>query len=145
MRARYPEVRDIDDGDRPGVVHRLDRDTTGVMVVAKSARRSTRSRSSGASASRSKVYLALVEGTVEPPAGIIDAPLGPDPMRPGRRAVVEVGRRARSEYRVREQYGDEAALLDVTSAPGARTRSACTSRRLGTRCSATRCTDGRPS
>src|SRR5690606_38778487 len=57
--------------------------------------------------------LALVEGRVEPPAGIIDAPLGHDPNDPRRRAVVEDGDRAYTEYQVLEQYGDEAALLEV--------------------------------
>ena len=60
-----------------------------------------------------KLYLALVEGRVEPPEGIIEAPLGPDPDDPRRRAVVEGGQAARSQYRVREQYEDEAALLEV--------------------------------
>jgi 23S rRNA pseudouridine1911/1915/1917 synthase len=50
---------------------------------------------------------------VEPPAGIIEAPLGADPARPGKRAVVEGGQSARSEYRVLEQYGGEAALVEV--------------------------------
>ncbi len=113
VRARYPEVREIDDGDRPGIVHRLDRDTSGVMVVAKSAEAQHMLKEQWRDREPMKVYLALVAGAVTPPAGIIEAPLGPDPMRPGKRAVVEGGQSARSEYRVLEQYGDEAALLEV--------------------------------
>ncbi len=114
VRARYPEVREIDDSDRPGVVHRLDRDTSGVMVVAKSAEAQHMLKEQWREREPSKVYLALVEGAPDPAAGIIEAPLGQDPMRPGRRAVIEGGQSARSEYRVLEQYGDEAALLLVT-------------------------------
>ncbi len=114
VRERYPEVREIDDSDRPGVVHRLDRDTSGVMVVAKSAEAQHMLKEQWREREPSKVYLALVEGNVDPPAGIIEAPLGPDPTRPSRRAVIEGGQSARSEYRVLEQYGDEAALLQVT-------------------------------
>lgn len=113
VRARYPEVREIDDGDRPGIVHRLDRETSGVMVVAKSAEAQFMLKEQWRDREPMKVYLALVEGAVSPSAGIIEAPLGPDPMRPGRRAVIEGGQSARSEYRVLEQYGAEAALLEV--------------------------------
>ena len=113
VRARYPEVREIDDGDRPGVVHRLDRDTSGVMVFAKSAVALELLKKQWRERETLKLYLALVEGRVEPPEGIIEAPLGPDPDDPRRRAVVEGGQAARSQYRVREQYEDEAALLEV--------------------------------
>ena len=113
VRARYPEVREIDDGDRPGVVHRLDRDTSGVMVFAKSAVALELLKKQWRERETLKLYLALVEGRVEPPEGIIEAPLGPDPDDPRRRAVVECGQAARSQYRVREQYEDEAALLEV--------------------------------
>jgi 23S rRNA pseudouridine1911/1915/1917 synthase len=113
VRALYPEVRDIDDSDRPGVVHRLDRDTSGVMVFAKSAAAQHMLKEQWRERESTKVYLALVEGVVEPPAGIIEAPLGPDATRPGRRAVIEGGQSARSEYRVLEQYGTQAALIEV--------------------------------
>jgi 23S rRNA pseudouridine1911/1915/1917 synthase len=113
VRQRYPEVREIDDSDRPGVVHRLDRDTSGVMVVAKSAEAQHMLKEQWREREPSKIYLAIVEGEVDPPAGIIEAPLGADPTRPGRRAVIEGGQSARSEYRVLEQYGDEAALVLV--------------------------------
>lgn len=113
VRARYHEVRDIDDSDRPGVVHRLDRDTSGVMVFAKSAAAQHMLKEQWRERESTKVYLALVEGIVEPSAGIIEAPLGPDATRPGRRAVIEGGQSARSEYRVLEQYGGEAALVEV--------------------------------
>lgn len=113
VRARYPEVRDIDDGNRPGVVHRLDRDTSGVIAYAKSQVAQSHLKEQWRRRETLKLYLALVAGHPDPPEGIIDAPLGPDPGDPRRRAVVERGDRAQSEYHVREQYGDEAALVEI--------------------------------
>lgn len=114
IRSRYPEANDLQEGDyRAGVVHRLDRDTTGVLAFAKTEVARDTLKDQWRARETLKEYIAIVEGRVEPPAGIVDAPLGPDPNDGRRRAVVEVGESAYTEYRVREQYGDEAALLDV--------------------------------
>ncbi|MDP6605167.1 MAG: RluA family pseudouridine synthase [Dehalococcoidia bacterium] len=112
VRARYPEVREID-GDRPGVVHRLDRDTSGAMVFAKTETAAQVLKDQWRERETLKRYLALVEGEVDPPEGAIEALLGPDPTNPRRRAVVEDGQSARSLFRVLEQYGAEAALVEV--------------------------------
>ncbi len=111
--ARYPEVREIDDSDRGGIVHRLDRDTSGVIALAKSAEAQFVLKEQFRLRETTKAYLALVEGRPDPAEGIIDAPLGADPAAPYRRAVVEHGQSAKSQYRVLEQYGDEAALLEI--------------------------------
>jgi 23S rRNA pseudouridine1911/1915/1917 synthase len=113
VRARYPEVREIDASNRGGIVHRLDRDTSGVIALAKSEASQFALKEQWRSRETLKIYLALVEGVVDLPEGIIEAPLGPNPDDPRRRAVVEEGQYARSQYRVLEQYGDEAALLEV--------------------------------
>ena len=113
MRARYPEVREIDASNRGGIVHRLDRDTSGVIALAKSEASQFALKEQWRNRETEKYYLALVEGVVDPPEGIIEAPLGPDPEDPRRRAVVEDGQYARSQYRVLEQYGHDAALLEV--------------------------------
>ena len=113
VRARYPQVREINDTDRGGVVHRLDRDTSGVIVFAKSEASQFALKEQWKQRETTKQYLAIVEGRPQPAEGIIDAPLGPDPSDPRRRAVVDRGQSARSEYRVLEQYGDEAALVLV--------------------------------
>jgi 23S rRNA pseudouridine1911/1915/1917 synthase len=118
VRAHYPDAIDLQEGDRAGVVHRLDRDTTGVLAYAKTTVARDTLKDQWRARETSKQYIALVEGAVEPAAGIIDAPLGPDPNDQRRRAVVEVGDSAYTEYRVREQYGVEAALLDVTIRTG---------------------------
>ncbi len=118
VRAHYPDAIDLQEGDRAGVVHRLDRDTTGVLAYAKTTIARDTLKDQWRARETSKQYIAIVEGIVEPAAGIVDAPLGPDPNDQRRRAVVEVGDSAYTEYRVREQYGDEAALLDVTIRTG---------------------------
>jgi 23S rRNA pseudouridine1911/1915/1917 synthase len=112
MCARYPEVATIE-GGRPGVVHRLDRETSGVLAYAKTSIAQQTLKDQWRQRETAKLYLALVTGAVDPPAGIIDAPLGHDPVDPRKRAVTEDGDSAYTEYRVREQYGDEAALLEV--------------------------------
>ena len=112
VRARYPEVRAIG-GTRSGLVHRLDRDTSGVIAFARSAAARDALRAQWKARETLKVYLAIAEGRVEPRRGRIDAPLGPDPADPARRVVREGGDPAFSEYRVLEQYGEEAALLEV--------------------------------
>lgn len=113
VRAHYPEVAEIDDTERGGIVHRLDRDTSGVIALAKSEESQAVLKDQWRNRETQKYYLAIVEGRVDLPEGIIEAPLGPDPADPRRRAVVEEGQYARSQYRVLEQYGDEAALLEV--------------------------------
>ena len=112
VRARYPEVQEIG-GTRSGLVHRLDRDTSGVIAFARSAAARDALRAQWKARETLKVYLAIAEGVVEPRRGRIDAPLGPDPADPTRRTVVERGDPAFSEYQVLEQYGEEAALLEV--------------------------------
>lgn len=113
VRARYPEVSEIDDSDRGGIVHRLDRDTSGVIALAKSPESQAVLKDQWRNRETEKTYLALVEGCVAPPEGIIEAPIGVDPADPRKRAVVEGGQSARSQYRLLEQYGDEAALVVV--------------------------------
>ena len=113
VRARYPEVRRIGDGNRPGVVHRLDRDTSGVMAYAKSLAAQEALKAQWKARETLKLYAAVAAGAIDPPAGVIDAPIGPDPADPSRRAVVESGASARTEYRVLERFGTEASLLSV--------------------------------
>lgn len=112
VRAHYPEVKRIS-GTRSGLVHRLDRDTSGAIAFAKSAAARDALRAQWQARETLKIYLAIAEGVVEPTHGRIEAPLGPNPADPTRRAVIEDGKEAFSEYHVLEQYGDEAALLEV--------------------------------
>lgn len=87
---------------RPGIVHRLDKDTSGVMVIAKhDAAHRTLSAAWGTDRVR-KEYLAIVYGTPKEQRGTIDAPIGRDPGNRKRMAVVAGGRRAVTEYEVVE-------------------------------------------
>lgn len=113
VRARYPEVRDIDDTGRGGIVHRLDRDTTGVIALARSQAAQFALKQQWKDRETLKRYTAIVEGWVDPTEGMIETQLGPAPHDPRRQAVVEQGRTARTEFHVVEQFGDEAALVDV--------------------------------
>ncbi len=88
-----------------------------------------------------KVYLALVQGRVEPPEGVIDAPIGRHPRRRQRMAVVEGGRAALTRYRVREYLrATPTRWWRRSRSPAARTRSGCTSPASAIRWWATGCT-----
>ncbi len=101
--ARYPELATDGEG-WPGIVHRLDRDTSGLLLVAKEEKgRLALQRQFKARRVR-KFYLALLDGCLQPPRGRIEAPLGRDPHRRQRFAVVPGGREAITEYRVLEPF-----------------------------------------
>lgn len=91
------------EGSRPGIVHRLDKDTSGLMIVA---RNEASRRALAAQIKRREVvreYLALVEGALDSRSGTIDAPLGRDRRRRTRRAVRGAGEReARTHFEVIE-------------------------------------------
>ncbi len=98
--AICPDLQGIGGSLRPGIVHRLDKDTSGLMVVAKN--QAAHNDLSGQIKERSitKEYTALAIGYVEPEEGIIDAPIGRNPRNRKRMAIVASGREARTRYRV---------------------------------------------
>ncbi|HUN67238.1 MAG TPA: RluA family pseudouridine synthase [Burkholderiales bacterium] len=99
--AHQPALRQV---PRAGIVHRLDKDTSGLMVVAKNVTAQVRLAEQLASRSVSRCYLALVHG--DPPArGTIDAPIGRDTRARTRMAVTQRGKEARTNYRVLERFG----------------------------------------
>ena len=110
--ARCPGLLNFGDTMRPGIVHRLDRDTSGLMIIAKNTSAQQYLINQFKTRSVSKCYLVLVKGKLTPSQGIIDAPLGRDPSNRKRMAVVAGGRQARTKYRVKEYLG-EYTLLDV--------------------------------
>jgi len=103
--ARYPHLA-VGDSGRPGIVHRLDRDTSGLIVVAKTEQALEHLRQQFKSRKVQKTYLALVYGQPPAPEGIIEAPVGRDPRQRQRMAVIADGRPARTRYEVREELGD---------------------------------------
>jgi len=95
---------------RAGIVHRLDKDTSGLLVVAKTVEAQANLAQQLAERSVRRLYLALVQG--DPPAsGAIDAPVGRDSRARTRMAVTHRGKPARTRYRVLERYG-RAALVE---------------------------------
>lgn len=90
--------------ERPGIVHRLDRDTSGLIVVARNDRAQAAVMSQLRARRVKKTYLALVHGSLAAELGRIEAPIGRDPRRFGRMTVVAGGRAAVTGYRVRERF-----------------------------------------
>ncbi len=89
------------DGQRPGIVHRLDKDTSGLIAVARTEAARLKLAADFAERRVRKVYLAIVHGKPQQESGTIQAPIGRHPVQKTRMAVVEKGgREARSDYRV---------------------------------------------
>jgi 23S rRNA pseudouridine1911/1915/1917 synthase len=106
----FPNLADIGDSVRPGVVHRLDKDTSGVMMVAKNTAAQLNLSDQFKAHSVIKVYLVLVKGNLTPEQGVIEAPMGRDPRNRKRMAVVAEGKEARTEYQVIRYIGDYTLL-----------------------------------
>jgi 23S rRNA pseudouridine1911/1915/1917 synthase len=104
--ARFPELRGVGERHRPGIVHRLDRGTSGLLVVARTEDAYQRLVEQLAAHAVRRRYLALVIGRPEAASGLIDAPIGRSRHDPTRRAVVADGRAARTRYRLLEQFDD---------------------------------------
>jgi 23S rRNA pseudouridine1911/1915/1917 synthase len=105
--ARFPDLAAMSTGDtvdRPGIVHRLDKGTSGLLVVARTpeARDDLVDQLSRRAVKRD--YVALVLGTVESEGGLIDAPLGRSDIEPSRIRVQAGGREARTRYTVESRF-----------------------------------------
>ncbi|HML48115.1 MAG TPA: RluA family pseudouridine synthase, partial [Clostridia bacterium] len=96
----------------PGIVHRLDKDTSGLMLVAKTDRAHQGLSAQIAARDVRKTYLAAVQGAFAEPAGVIEAPIARHPTDRKRMAVVEGGKPATSVYRLRMPLKG-ASLLEV--------------------------------
>jgi len=96
--------------ERPGIVHRLDRDTSGVLMVAKNDAAHLSLSEQISSRKVRKEYLALVHGKVSPKVAIVNAPIGRDPCDRKRMAVVSSGREALTKWEVVEYLGNYTLL-----------------------------------
>ncbi len=114
--AHCPDLA-ISGSVRPGIVHRLDKNTSGLMVVAKNDAAHNNLSNQLKVRSMLKRYVVLVHGYLSPERGIIEAPIGRDPHNRKRMAVVSGGREARTQYRV-IRYLDNYTLLEVTLETG---------------------------
>ncbi|HEX7167994.1 MAG TPA: RluA family pseudouridine synthase [Acidimicrobiales bacterium] len=114
--ARFPDLAALDTGDptRPGVVHRLDAGTSGLLVVARTNESYDSLVAQLSARTVERVYRALVLGHVEPAAGLIDAPIGRSTGDPTRMAVVSGGREARTSYDVVAALTNPVAASELT-------------------------------
>jgi 23S rRNA pseudouridine1911/1915/1917 synthase len=101
--ARGTEYGGIAGVMRPGIVHRLDRDTSGLLMVAKNDRAQASLMAQLKARGIKKTYLGLVQGSVAATTGRIEAPIGRDPHHRTRMAITPDGRAAVTGYRVRER------------------------------------------
>jgi 23S rRNA pseudouridine1911/1915/1917 synthase len=117
--ARYPDIEGVGGRGRPGVFHRLDRGTSGLVAVARSQRAYEAMVLQMQEREVDRVYTALVSGPISAQAGTIDAPMGRSRSNRKRMAVDPyAGRKAVSRFEVLERFGDEFTLVEVSLETG---------------------------
>ena len=119
--ALCPDLKGIGGELRPGIIHRLDKDTSGLVVVAKSTGAHRRISKQMKERAVHKVYLALISGRVKPEEGAIDGPVGRDPRNRKRMAVVPGGRDALTRYKALRYFAhksDVYTLVEVSPETG---------------------------
>lgn len=110
--AYRPELRDVGGQQRPGIIHRLDKDTSGLIIVAKNTRTLAALTEQMQRHEVVKRYLALVVGSMPLDQGSIDAPIGRDPRHRQQMAITAVGsREARTHFRVLQRFPHGHSLL----------------------------------
>ena len=110
--ARHPELAGVGgDEARPGVVHRLDAGTSGLLVVARTEQAHQLLVAQLAARTVERRYRAMVHGRVASPAGVVDGPIGRDPREPTRHAVVAGGKPARTHYEVLDRRNETSLLV----------------------------------
>ena len=112
--AAYPEVATVGAPDRPGIVHRLDRGTSGLLMVARSQVAYESLVDQLAERTVDRQYRTIVWGHVESPRGVVDAPIGRSPKHPTKMAITEKGKPARTRYEVVRTYDEPVAVTEVT-------------------------------
>ena len=116
---RWPEIARVGEAERPGIVHRLDKDTSGVLTLARNETAYNWLVRQFKSRKTMKTYLALVDGQPPTPSGRIEAAIGRDEKNRQRMAVVygDKGKNAVTEYHTLETYADH-TLLEVQPLTG---------------------------
>ncbi|MGB0384681.1 MAG: RluA family pseudouridine synthase [Ardenticatenaceae bacterium] len=109
--ARYPELDDPEQPDRPGIVHRLDRDTSGVLIVARTVAARHILQAQFRKRTTEKEYIALVLGHPDTARGTIEGPIGRHRTHRQKRAVVPTGRPAVTHYETLESFAASTLLL----------------------------------
>ena len=104
LAAQFPDLREIGDPTRLGLVHRLDKGTSGLLVVARTPEALDNLKFQMQERHIHRQYFAIVAGHVESNKGVVDAPLGRDPKNPLKRAVINSGKYARTHYEIDQKY-----------------------------------------
>lgn len=94
------------EGFRPGIVHRIDKDTSGLLMIAKTAKARESLEDQLAHKTNKRLYWAIVHGNFAEENGVIDAPIGRNPYDRKKMAVVETGKKAITHFKVLEQFKD---------------------------------------
>jgi 23S rRNA pseudouridine1911/1915/1917 synthase len=113
--ARYPELAAMNDAEgRQGIVHRLDKDTSGLMVIARTAEARDTLMAQFQARTVDKTYLALLERAPKTRTGRVDAPIGRDPKQRKRMAVIREGKSAVTEFTIiDDEFREGQALVEV--------------------------------
>jgi len=115
--ARVPDIAGVGGVQRPGLVHRLDKDTSGLIVLAKNDTAFAHLVAQFKTHGVKKTYIALVRGHPSPAEAAIEAPIGRSSRNRQRMAVVEDGREATTTYRVTQRYKG-CSLVEATPVTG---------------------------
>ncbi len=110
--SRYPEIINVGSADRPGIVHRLDKDTSGLLVVAKNRNAHVNISTQISDRKVNKIYIALVKGHMSDQEIFIEAPIARDPHNRKKMTIVEDGRYALTGVRLLESI-KEFDLLEI--------------------------------
>jgi 23S rRNA pseudouridine1911/1915/1917 synthase len=111
--ARYPEIRAVGQPDRPGIVHRLDKGTSGLLLVARSQPAYDALVAMLAARGVERHYHTLVWGAVDSPTGMVDAPVGRSARDRTRMAVTLAGKEARTRYEVIRGFTDPVTVTEL--------------------------------
>ena len=106
LAARFPDLQMLDDSIRLGLVHRLDKGTSGLVLVARTQEALTGLKSQMQEREIRRQYLAISTGHIKSDKGIVDAPLGRDPKNPLKRAVLQDGKHAKTHYQVEQRLSE---------------------------------------
>ena len=104
LAAHFPDLRKIGDPIRLGLVHRLDKGTSGLLIVARTSEALDNLKFQMQKRQVHRQYFAIVAGHVESDKGVVDAPLGRDPKNPLKRAVIQNGKYARTQYEIDQKF-----------------------------------------
>lgn len=115
--ARYPEIESVGSPERPGIVHRLDKGTSGLLIVARSPAAHEGLVAMFATHRVERRYRAVVWGRVEAPTGVVDAPIGRSTADRTRMTVAMQGRPALTRYEVRRWFELPVVVTELDCAP----------------------------